>query len=72
MISKEEAENEADIEDAIDYSDHPEHKDAISPIFDYLKLAKMWWILEVFPTKGKMQVDDGEWQDHYLCVYSLW
>lgn len=35
--------------------------DAISPINDMLKIAKSWWILELWPQKIKFQRDDDSW-----------
>lgn len=43
-----------------------EHLDALSPSFDYLNLAKFWWILEFFPAKMKKQVEEHSWKDIYI------
>ena len=42
--------------------------DALCESFDYLKLAKVWWFLELFPTKGYRQHkhDEHIWDPHYL------
>lgn len=34
----------------------PDDIDVLSPLYDQLKLAKLWWLLELCPTKGKKQV----------------
>jgi hypothetical protein len=35
--------------------------DALSPIYDQLKLAPYWWILESFPQALRYQNDDDMW-----------
>ncbi|THH20515.1 hypothetical protein EW146_g858 [Bondarzewia mesenterica] len=35
--------------------------DALSPIYDQLKLSKAWWILEFLPLRLKMQKSDRSW-----------
>lgn len=45
---------------------HPELRDALCPQFDQLKIARVWWILELFPTKGRYQHEELHWEDHYL------
>lgn len=39
--------------------------DALSPIYDQLKLAKPWWVLELLPIKQKMQRENGTWRKSY-------
>ncbi|KAA1467854.1 hypothetical protein DENSPDRAFT_833006 [Dentipellis sp. KUC8613] len=39
-------------------------RDAISPIYDQLVLAKGWWILEFLPMRHKCKKDDGTWSSH--------
>ncbi|KAF8660902.1 hypothetical protein AX16_001530 [Volvariella volvacea WC 439] len=39
-----------------------ELKDALSPIYDQLTLAKIWWVLEVLPLPFKYQRDDDIWE----------
>lgn len=39
--------------------------DALSPIYDQLKLAKPWWVLEFLPIKQKTQRDNGTWRKAY-------
>lgn len=39
--------------------------DALSPIYDQLKLSKPWWILELLPIKQKMQRENGTWRKSY-------
>jgi hypothetical protein len=34
-------------------------KDALSPIYDQLTLAPSWWVLEIIPTKLKVQMEHG-------------
>ncbi|KAJ7506925.1 hypothetical protein B0H11DRAFT_1973404 [Mycena galericulata] len=36
-------------------------KDALSPIYDQLKLSPFWWILEVIPMNFRYQKRDDEW-----------
>ena len=38
-----------------------ERADALSPINDQLKLARIWWLLEVVPQKQRWQKDDDSW-----------
>jgi hypothetical protein len=44
--------------------------DALSPIYDQLKKVKPWWLLEVLPTKVKVQKEDGSWAGVVSCVSS--
>ncbi|CAE6420883.1 unnamed protein product [Rhizoctonia solani] len=37
-------------------------KDALQPIYDQLKLAKWWWILEFLPMKQRYQRHDQSWR----------
>lgn len=39
-----------------------DEQDALCPIYDQLKLAKWWWILEFLPMKQKYQRHDKTWQ----------
>lgn len=36
-------------------------KDAMSPVYDQLKLAPMWWLLELLPVKHFHQRSDRTW-----------
>ena len=36
-------------------------KDALAPIYDQLKLARFWWILEYIPFKNRFQRHDNTW-----------
>jgi len=36
-------------------------KDALAPIYDQLKLARFWWILEYIPFKNRFQQNDHTW-----------
>jgi len=35
--------------------------DALTPIYDQLKMAKSWWILEILPNKQIYQKEDDTW-----------
>ncbi|KAG6908203.1 hypothetical protein DXG01_005792 [Tephrocybe rancida] len=39
--------------------------DAISPIYDQLRINWLWWILEFIPMKHRFQMGDGSW-DSYI------
>jgi hypothetical protein len=41
--------------------------DALTPIYDQLKMAKGWWVLEVLPYRHRYQTDD-KWTDIRGCV----
>ena len=36
--------------------------DALSPIYDQLKLKKAWWALEVIPMRHRFQQEDDHWR----------
>lgn len=40
---------------------YPEHLDAIAPLFDELKISKLWWLLEILPCSNAWQDADGVW-----------
>jgi hypothetical protein len=40
--------------------DH-EFLDALSPVYDQLSLAWVWWVLEVIPFKQRWQKENGSW-----------
>ena len=42
--------------------------DALSPVYDQLKLARYWWILEVLPQTLRFQNDDDTWSRTLQCV----
>ena len=43
--------------------------DALSPIYDQLRLAPLWWILEVIPHRQQYQKDeDNHWESEMRCV----
>ena len=45
--------------------------DALCPIYDQLKLAKGWWILEIFPLRHRVQNrHDMQWQSYRQYVFS--
>ncbi|KAI0347618.1 hypothetical protein BDW22DRAFT_4266 [Trametopsis cervina] len=35
--------------------------DALSPVYDQLKLKKAWWLLEILPTRHRVQEEDNTW-----------
>jgi len=35
--------------------------DALTPIYDQLKLVKGWWFLELLPNKQRYQKEDDSW-----------
>ncbi|KAH8118157.1 hypothetical protein DFH11DRAFT_1687160 [Phellopilus nigrolimitatus] len=39
-----------------------EERDAHSPVYDQLKLAKWWWLLEYLPIRERVQRADGTWK----------
>jgi hypothetical protein len=41
--------------------EHEDLLDALTPIYDQLKLAKGWWIFEVLPNKHQYQKADDSW-----------
>lgn len=47
--------------------------DAMSPVYDQLKIKKTWWILEVLPVRHRIQRADGTWQREvtYVIFFSL-
>ncbi|KAK0487950.1 hypothetical protein IW261DRAFT_1548713 [Armillaria novae-zelandiae] len=38
-----------------------ELRDALSPMYDQLKLSKLWWILELVPLEFRQQMGKGKW-----------
>ncbi|KAF8443037.1 hypothetical protein L210DRAFT_3643925 [Boletus edulis BED1] len=44
---------------------YPERSDAIAPLFDELKISKMWWILEVLPFSYAWQDHNGDWHSKW-------
>ena len=50
---------------------HEELHDALQPMFDQLKLAKSWWLLEIIPLIHRVQKRNGENVKVISCVYSL-
>jgi hypothetical protein len=46
--------------------------DAISPIYDELKLARGWWILEILPMRHRVQNrKDTSWTPYWMYVFFL-
>jgi len=39
--------------------------DALSPIYDQLKLKKAWWILEILPMQLRYQRGDNQWVTYF-------
>jgi hypothetical protein len=50
-------------EDELDFVSEEEEDlaDAVCPIYDQLKCAPLWWILEVLPQTLRHQNDDDTW-----------
>ena len=46
-----------------------ELRDALSPKYDQLKIAKTWWVLEILPLKLRYQKGDNQWVSYYGSVY---
>lgn len=46
-----------------------DNKDALAPIYDQLKLNKLWWILELIPLTFSWQDAAGNWKSSfgYVC-----
>jgi hypothetical protein len=42
-----------------------ELRDALSPIYDQLDLAKRWWILELVPMSLRYQRGDNQWVKYF-------
>jgi hypothetical protein len=42
--------------------------DALSPVYDQLKIKWYWWILEVIPLKLRYQQGDNNWTSWVGCV----
>ena len=49
-------------------SEEEELKDALSPIYDCLKLRRGWWIPEVLPLKIRYQLGDKRWVERWMWV----
>lgn len=53
---------EASIEgQSIGTEEEEELRDALSPMYDQLKLSKLWWILELIPLEFRQQMGNGKW-----------
>ena len=44
---------------------YPERSNAIAPLFDELKINKLWWLLEILPASNS-------WQDHNWVWHNKW
>jgi hypothetical protein len=57
---------------SVQIQEDPELLDALSPIYDQLSIAPGWWVLEIFPTKGRKQLpppkDFDTWKSYFLYV----
>ena len=42
--------------------------DALAPMYDQLKLAKGWWVLECLPSRQRHQKEDDTWERYTTCV----
>lgn len=49
----------------VDQPTFPERSDAIAPLFDELKINKLWWILELLPFTYAWQDDKGLWHSKW-------
>jgi len=49
----------------------PEKEDALTEIFDQLKIARWWWILELFPVKGRVQKPPPSATHDWKCKYFI-
>jgi hypothetical protein len=59
---------EAEEFDVNGMEEQEELKDALSPLYDQLALAKGWWVLEVLPMKRRYQKVDDTWAHTYKCA----
>ncbi|KAF8066480.1 hypothetical protein FPV67DRAFT_1494961 [Lyophyllum atratum] len=59
------AEKHADMDKS---EEEHERLDALSPKYDQLRLAPVWWILELVPAKHRYQREDDMWASH-RCVH---
>ncbi|KAI9573688.1 hypothetical protein HD554DRAFT_919791 [Boletus coccyginus] len=44
---------------------YPERSNALAPIFDELKITKLWWLLEIMPSSDAWQDRDGVWHNKW-------
>ncbi|KAG8214503.1 hypothetical protein J3R82DRAFT_9559 [Butyriboletus roseoflavus] len=44
---------------------YPEHSDAIAPLYDELKITKLWWLLEIMPSCNALQDANGVWHNKW-------
>lgn len=42
-----------------------EMRDALSPKYDQLKIARTWWVLEILPLKLRYQRGDNQWVSYF-------
>ena len=58
-------------EEDLGTEEEEELKDALSPNYDQLSIAKFWWILEILPFVHVRQHDEGNWERYIRYVYCL-
>ncbi|KIJ64423.1 hypothetical protein HYDPIDRAFT_28368 [Hydnomerulius pinastri MD-312] len=44
---------------------YSEYYDALAPLYDELKINKLWWLLEIFPVSFTWQDADGVWHSKW-------
>jgi hypothetical protein len=44
---------------------YPERSDATAPLFDELKVNKLWWLLEILPSSHAWQDRNGVWHNKW-------
>lgn len=49
----------------LDSEEEEELMDALSPIYDQLKIKKGWWLLEVLPLQLRYQRGDNQWVTYF-------
>lgn len=47
--------------ESIQSEEEEDMRDALCPIYDQLRLAPYWWVLELLPLKLRVQRDDDKW-----------
>ena len=58
-------------EDVSGTEEEEELKDALSPKYDQLSIAKFWWICEVLPFIHIRQLEQGNWKRSFLYVFLI-
>jgi hypothetical protein len=57
--------NVATVDPPIGTEEEEDLKDALSPMYDQLKLKRGWWILEIFPLRQRYQRGDDTWASQF-------